>query len=845
MRLVFAGTPEVALPALRALVNSRHTVAAVVTRPDAPAGRGRRLVASPVAELAAELGIEALKPDRPREPSFLDRLRAIAPDCCPVVAYGALLPQSALDIPVHGWVNLHFSVLPAWRGAAPVQHAVLRGDDITGASTFQIVKELDAGPVYGTLTEPVRPADTSGDLLDRLSVAGAELLVATLDGIEDGTVLAVPQPADGISFAPKLSPDDARVDWKMPAHLIDRQIRGCTPDPGAWTDFESTRLKLWPVTLTRPPAPVASALASSALGASGAAVDAVADGAASAASPRASSGSSEPPSTSAPAPSRSGSATSSRRASAGCPPRTGRAACTPTPPSPSGSADMGVYRRPRPRHRPAAGPGTAGAGPARDADAAKRDVARRSGNPRRAAYQVLAAVENREAYANLLLPKLLADRDITGRDAALATELAYGTLRGQGTYDAVLAACSDRPLDKLDPPVRQILRLGAHQLLATRIGAHAAVATSVDLAKQVVGPRVSGYVNAVLRRVATRDLDAWLAIVAPDPATDADGNLAVRYSYPRWIVAAYRAALGDAADAELEAALAEGNARPKVTMATLPGGPDRDQVMPADAEPGRWSPYAFTLDSGNPADLIASGRAAVQDEASQLAAIALTRAPLAPAAANAAAATPGPANAGSTCARAPAASPACCTAWPRLPPRPPAWSRPSSTRTAPPSCRETLSRAGPPGRRRRGHRRRRHQAAVARRQLRPGAGRRALLGARRAPPPSRGALAEGRVRPRGPDRAAARAAALGPRGGPPRRRGRVRDLLSGPGRNPGRGHRRRRRRPGRGDPRRAGGPGGRPRHGLSRPAVRAAVAAPPRHRRDLHRAPAAPPAEPS
>jgi methionyl-tRNA formyltransferase len=256
VRLVFAGTPEVALPALRALVASRHTVAAVVTRPDAPAGRGRRLVASPVAELAAELGIETLKPARPREPSFQDRLRAIAPDCCPVVAYGALLPQSALDIPARGWVNLHFSVLPAWRGAAPVQHAVLRGDDITGASTFQIVQELDAGPVYGTLTEPVRPSDTSGDLLDRLSVAGSQLLVATLDGIEDGTLVAVPQPADGISFAPKLTPDDARVDWKMPAHLIDRQIRGCTPDPGAWTDFEDARLKLWPVTLTSPSAPV-------------------------------------------------------------------------------------------------------------------------------------------------------------------------------------------------------------------------------------------------------------------------------------------------------------------------------------------------------------------------------------------------------------------------------------------------------------------------------------------------------------------------------------------------------------------------------------------------------------
>jgi methionyl-tRNA formyltransferase len=256
VRLVFAGTPEVALPALRALVASGHTVAAVVTRPDAPAGRGRRLVASPVAELAAELGLETLKPARPREPSFQDRLRAIAPDCCPVVAYGALLPQSALDIPARGWVNLHFSVLPAWRGAAPVQHAVLRGDDITGASTFQIVQELDAGPVYGTLTEPVRPSDTSGDLLDRLAVAGSQLLVETLDGIEDGTLVAVPQPADGISFAPKLTPDDARVDWKMPAHLIDRQIRGCTPDPGAWTDFEDARLKLWPVTLTGPSAPV-------------------------------------------------------------------------------------------------------------------------------------------------------------------------------------------------------------------------------------------------------------------------------------------------------------------------------------------------------------------------------------------------------------------------------------------------------------------------------------------------------------------------------------------------------------------------------------------------------------
>jgi 16S rRNA (cytosine967-C5)-methyltransferase len=294
---------------------------------------------------------------------------------------------------------------------------------------------------------------------------------------------------------------------------------------------------------------------------------------------------------------------------------------------------VGVYRRPRQRQRQRPAGGAAAAGPS--ADAAKRDTARRSGNPRRAAYDVLAAVESREAYANLLLPKLLADRDITGRDAALATELAYGTLRGQGTYDAVLAACSDRPLDKLDPPVRLVLRLGAHQLLGTRIGAHAAVATSVDLIKSVAGHGPAGYVNAVLRRVATRDTDAWLEIVAPDAATDHDGQLAIRYSHPRWIVAAYRDALGDSvspaspAEGELEAALAAGNARPRVTMATFPGGQPRDQVMPSGAEPGRWSPYAFTLDSGNPADIIASGQSAVQDEASQLAALALARAPLA------------------------------------------------------------------------------------------------------------------------------------------------------------------------------------------------------------------------
>ncbi|MFE7440754.1 methionyl-tRNA formyltransferase [Streptomyces chartreusis] len=245
MKLVFAGTPEVAVPALDALIASgRHDVAAVVTRPDAPAGRGRRLVASPVAERAEEAGIEVLKPAKPRDPEFLERLREIAPDCCPVVAYGALLPRVALDVPAHGWVNLHFSLLPAWRGAAPVQHSIMAGDEITGASTFLIEEGLDSGPVYGTVTEAIRSTDTSGDLLTRLAFAGAGLLSATMDGIEDGTLKAVPQPADGITLAPKVNVEDAHIDWSAPSLRVDRLVRGCTPAPGAWTTFRGERLKL-------------------------------------------------------------------------------------------------------------------------------------------------------------------------------------------------------------------------------------------------------------------------------------------------------------------------------------------------------------------------------------------------------------------------------------------------------------------------------------------------------------------------------------------------------------------------------------------------------------------------
>jgi methionyl-tRNA formyltransferase len=246
MRLVFAGTPATAVPSLDALLKSGHEVVAVVTRPDAPAGRGLRVAPSPVAQRAEAAGLEVLKPARPGDPDFLDRLRQIGPGCCPVTAYGALIPQRALDIPEHGWVNLHFSLLPAWRGAAPVQHAVLHGDDVTGATTFRIVAALDAGPVFGVVTEPIRPDDTAGDLLDRLAVSGAELLVATIDGIESGALEARPQPSEGVSLAPKITSEDARVRWADPAVAVSRLVRACTPAPGAWTELDGTRVKLWP-----------------------------------------------------------------------------------------------------------------------------------------------------------------------------------------------------------------------------------------------------------------------------------------------------------------------------------------------------------------------------------------------------------------------------------------------------------------------------------------------------------------------------------------------------------------------------------------------------------------------
>ncbi|HEY5855864.1 MAG TPA: methionyl-tRNA formyltransferase [Aldersonia sp.] len=248
MRLVFAGTPEPAVPSLRRLLDStRHDVVAVISRPDSVAGRGRRVTRSPVAELADAAGVPVLTTDRPSDPEFVSRLRELDPDCAPVVAYGALIPPPVLAIPRHGWVNLHFSLLPAWRGAAPVQASIAAGDEVTGASAFLLEKGMDTGAVFGVVTETIADSDTAGELLTRLAESGAVLLETTLDGIEDGALQAVPQPAEGVSYAPKLSVESARVRWDHPALAVDRQVRSVTPAPGAWTTVADLRLKVGPV----------------------------------------------------------------------------------------------------------------------------------------------------------------------------------------------------------------------------------------------------------------------------------------------------------------------------------------------------------------------------------------------------------------------------------------------------------------------------------------------------------------------------------------------------------------------------------------------------------------------
>ena len=250
MRLVFAGTPEPAAVALERLIASDHEVVAVLTRPDARRGRGRTLHPSPVKALALEHGIEVLTPESlTRDDAIREQLKELAPDAIPVVAYGNLIPADMLDIPAHGWVNLHFSLLPKWRGAAPVQAAIAAGDAVTGATTFRINDGLDTGDILDTLETEVGEAETSGELLERLAYAGADLLVQTMDALEAGTAAPTTQPDEG-TYAHKIAPADARVDWNQPAAVIDRGIRAHTPAPGAWTMCGDDRFKLGPVTPT-------------------------------------------------------------------------------------------------------------------------------------------------------------------------------------------------------------------------------------------------------------------------------------------------------------------------------------------------------------------------------------------------------------------------------------------------------------------------------------------------------------------------------------------------------------------------------------------------------------------
>ncbi|MCC3301730.1 methionyl-tRNA formyltransferase [Arthrobacter sp. zg-Y895] len=247
LRVLFAGTPAVAVPSLDALIDAGFDVVGVLTRPDAPLGRKKVLTPSPVAARAEELGLPVIRAAKVDDEAIA-AIAALAPDVAAIVAYGALVPARALTVPKHGWINLHFSLLPAWRGAAPVQHAVIAGDDITGASTFLLETGLDTGPVYGTLTETVRPEDTSGDLLERLSHSGAVLLAQTLSAVDAGAAVPVPQEGD-ITLAPKLTIDDARVDWQQPALAIRRRINGVTPEPGAWTIWDGARFKIGAATL--------------------------------------------------------------------------------------------------------------------------------------------------------------------------------------------------------------------------------------------------------------------------------------------------------------------------------------------------------------------------------------------------------------------------------------------------------------------------------------------------------------------------------------------------------------------------------------------------------------------
>jgi methionyl-tRNA formyltransferase len=244
MRILFAGTPEAAVPSLRALIDSPHEVVGVLTRPDAPLGRGRTLHPSPVRVVAEEARVPVLTPRGLKSAEVQQHLRDLQADLAVVVAYGVIIPPAALDIPRHGWVNLHFSLLPAWRGAAPAQRAVLAGQETTGLSIFRIEAGLDTGPVVSTSDVAIGPHETSGQLLERMATLGADALVAAATAIGDGTATFTPQDDDGATYAQKLTPAQAHVDWTAPAEDVDALIRGMSPDPGAWTTWNGSRFKL-------------------------------------------------------------------------------------------------------------------------------------------------------------------------------------------------------------------------------------------------------------------------------------------------------------------------------------------------------------------------------------------------------------------------------------------------------------------------------------------------------------------------------------------------------------------------------------------------------------------------
>jgi methionyl-tRNA formyltransferase len=254
LRIVFAGTPAAAVPSLQALAASEHDIVAVVTREDAPLGRKRVLTPTPVAVTADELGIPVLKANRiaPLEA----RLAALRPDLGVIVAYGGLIREPILSTPRHGWINLHFSLLPRWRGAAPVQRALIAGDRETGAAVFQLVPELDAGPVFGTLVQPVGRNETAGHLLEVLAVKGADLLIDVVDGIAAGTAVATPQVGE-VTLAPKLELDDGRLDWSRAAAELDARIRGTTPEPGAFALVGEERLKVLDAAIAHETSPLA------------------------------------------------------------------------------------------------------------------------------------------------------------------------------------------------------------------------------------------------------------------------------------------------------------------------------------------------------------------------------------------------------------------------------------------------------------------------------------------------------------------------------------------------------------------------------------------------------------